>query len=86
MRLPYTYIKEVRESEGSYSATLEVTLWPGLVKRVPVARLVRCPDRASCNRLERLPYGVSSYVVTLYSRGEPFASVYLEPIWSRQAR
>jgi len=51
---------------------------------VRLSRLSRCPDRALCSRLERGD-SWSSYVVTLYSQGEPFASVYVFPPWLRRS-
>ncbi|ADL18994.1 hypothetical protein ASAC_0587 [Acidilobus saccharovorans 345-15] len=82
MRLPLVNLKEVA-GPGPYRARLEVTLWPGLVEEVSVPRLSRQPDRAYCSRIEGLE--ARSYVVTLCSSGEPFASVYLCPPWIRSA-
>ena len=80
MRLPRV---EVRASRGGppYSATIRVELWPGVSQVIQLERLARCPDAAACTRVERAPTG-RSYVVTLYSGAEPFASVYLSPISS----
>ncbi|MFP3320906.1 MAG: hypothetical protein RXO24_10095 [Acidilobus sp.] len=84
VRLPATALGEVRGRGPPYSAHLQVTLWPGLKAEVRLSGLSRCPDRALCSRLER-GNSWASYVVTLYSQGEPFASVYVFPPWLRRA-
>ncbi len=82
MRLPKVELRQGPRQRPPYSATLRATLWPGLTEEVRLSRLARSPDAACCNRLERLPSGRMTYVVTLYSKGQPFASFYLSTDWS----
>lgn len=80
MRLPRAEVMDVGGERPLYTATVVVELWPGLRQKVYLTRLVRCPNAATCTRLERCGDG-KTYVVTLYSSGAPFASVYLMPPW-----
>ncbi|MGC9072443.1 MAG: hypothetical protein ACP5HK_07145 [Acidilobus sp.] len=86
MRLPKVTLSSDERAWGHeppYSATIKAMIWPGLREEIRVTRLARRPDSACCNRLERSPSGRVTYVVTLYSRGQPFASFYLSPDWVR---
>lgn len=81
MRLPRVLLEEVRGERPAYSADLVVELWPGLRQEMRLKYLSRCPDGAACTRLERVGSD-STYVITLYSSGQPFASLYLVPLWA----
>ncbi len=82
MRLPKVELSPERRRGPTFSATVRTTIWPGLIEEVRLTRLARPPDAACCNRTELLPSGRRTYVVTLYSRGQPFASFYITTDWS----
>lgn len=82
MRLPKVELRTEPRMGPGFSATVRTTIWPGLVEEVRLTRLARRPDAACCSRREVLPSGRSTYVVTLYSKGQPFASFYLCTDWS----
>jgi hypothetical protein len=83
LRLPKVALSPGQAGGPPYSATIEAMIWPGVRERVNVRLLARRPESACCNRCERLPDGRLTYVVTLYNRGQPFASVYLDAGWLR---
>jgi len=80
LRLPKVALSPGQAGGPPYSATIEAMIWPGVRERVNVRLLARRPESGWC---ERLPDGRLTYVVTLYNRGQPFASVYLDAGWLR---
>jgi hypothetical protein len=82
LRLPRIWINEIKQknyNEKCYDAFVTIELYPNIKLKISIKKLIQEPKKACCTG--RLLGLNSSYIITLFSEGGPFASVYLFPPW-----